>query len=437
MATTFNLPSSPTVGQTETLPSGALVRWNGFEWVNVGSLPADAPFDSAQYTRRNGIWVPNTVAASQITDSTSVGRAVLTATDDVAVRAATNSAKNLSYGFRNKVINGEMQVAQFNNTNTYTVNGSPYIIDQWRFYANSSNPINVTATFSGSSGIVGIPNYLRMTANIAHTLVTTGYFLFGQGFEGVTYSELGWGTAAAQPAVLTFYVRSSVPGTYAVALRDYNQSYSFVAPVVISAANTWTPITVNVPAITTGNFQLNSVVMGGDLLFNVGCGPAPQAPTANAWIAGNYYGLPGQANAMGTNGATFDLAGVQLEPGTVATPFEHHAYPLELNMCQRYWQSDISDGRPLLVIRHTTSGAFGGTQPFFRQYNVRMRTVPVVSIYSSLGRANIGNELVNNTTPSNSFVSNIYSGANSIHNASALAEVGDYFYAWGDYNAQM
>jgi hypothetical protein len=176
---------------------------------------------------------------------------------------------------------------------------------------------------------------LLTVTTVDSSLDGTDQYFISQQIEGLNVADLGWGTANAQAVTLSFWVKSSLTGTFGNSLRNsaLNRSYPFA--YTISSANTWEKKTVTIPGDTTGTW-LTSNGTGISLTFSIGTGPDRRG-TAGAWTSGSLNGVTGQTQLISTNGATFYITGVQLEVGTSATPFERRLYNQELANCQRYY----------------------------------------------------------------------------------------------------
>jgi hypothetical protein len=229
-----------------------------------------------------------------------------------------------------------MRIDQRNAGVSSTVNGlnSLYTLDRWEGSDISDGVFTVQR-----SGVVpvGFTSSLAVTVTTADaSLAATQYAHVCQNIEGNNISDLEWGTSDAVPITLSFWTRSSLTGTFGGAIRnnDANRSYPFNYP--ISTANTWEYKTITIPGDTTGTWLKDSN-RGMSVFFSLGSG-STFAGTVGSWATANYVGATGAINVMGTLNATWYLTGVQLEVGTVATPFERRSYETELALCYRYFQ---------------------------------------------------------------------------------------------------
>jgi hypothetical protein len=157
--------------------------------------------------------------------------------------------------------------------------------------------------------------------------------------EGFNAADLDYGTASAKTTTLSFWVRSSVVGTYGVGLSNSSFDRSYVATYNVDSADTFEYKTITIPGDTTGTW-LKTNGMGIALSFDLGCGTDTNG-TADAWQTGFKVRTSGCVNWVATGSATFRITGVQLEAGSVATPFERRPYGAELALCQRYFEKSF------------------------------------------------------------------------------------------------
>jgi len=229
-------------------------------------------------------------------------------------------------------------------------NTNPYTIDRWQAIGQSSD--GVYSVQQDSSAPVGFNYSAKITITTADASIgATQQYLFRQLIEGYNVADLNWGTANAKTVTLSFWVRSSVTGTFGASIRNaaVNRAYPFTYS--ISDADTWEQKTVTITGDTTGTWE-KTTSTGLEVVFSLGSG-ADRLDTAGAWVAANRTGVTGQTNLIATNGATWYITGVQLEAGSVATSFERRHYGQELALCQRYFEKvgfgDGSSRYPTLV----------------------------------------------------------------------------------------
>lgn len=256
-----------------------------------------------------------------------------------------------SYTFRNKIINGAMEIDQRNaGAEISPAVGSVYYLDRWMAISTAAGKFKIKQNGGSIIPPPGFINYLGITSLSAYTAGASEAFGIRQIIEGFNCADLAWGTANARPITISFWVQSSLTGTFGLGLGNNGFTRAYPASYTISSANTWEYKTITVPGDTTGTW-LTSNNIGLYLTWQFGYGSSLSG-TANAWNAGTAFAPTGAVSVVGTNGATFYLTGVQVEVGSVATPFERRSYTTELALCQRYyiqWTGDSSaTGFPML-----------------------------------------------------------------------------------------
>jgi len=250
---------------------------------------------------------------------------------DSSLQAAAASP----YVLKNRIINGDMRIDQRNAGAAVTINNAADIYTLDRFSAIGQTTDGVYTVQRSTVAPTGFVNSLLVTVTTADASIGSGQFYdFSQFIEGLNVADLGWGTANAQTVTLSFWVRSSVTGTFGGAIRNssFNRSYPF--SYVISAANTWEYKTITISGDTSGTW-LTTNGIGLGVTWSLGEGSS-RLGTAGSWSGSNFAGATGQTNLISTLNATLYLTGVQLEVGTSATPFERRLYNQELANCYRY-----------------------------------------------------------------------------------------------------
>jgi hypothetical protein len=241
-----------------------------------------------------------------------------------------------SMGFRNRIINGDMRIDQRNAGASVTPTASnTYTLDRWNTILTQSSKFSVQQNAGSVTPPSGFSKYLGVTSLSAYSVLTGDAFSVIQYIEGFNTADLGWGAAGAQTVTLSFWVRSSLTGTFGGTLRNGGGTRSYPFTYTISAANTWEQKTVTIAGDTAGTWAADNTA-GIGVQFSLGAGSTYTA-TAGAWATGLYVSATGATSVVGTNGATFYITGVQLEAGSVASAFERRDYGRELMMCQRYF----------------------------------------------------------------------------------------------------
>jgi hypothetical protein len=264
------------------------------------------------------------------------------ATPTTAITVAANQsvtfaqAANLpnTFGFKNRLINSAMVIDQRNAGAVVTPANAAYTLDRWIYYSSQASKFTVEQTITGVAAPVGFTDYLGATVASAVTIGSGDFFNIAQLIEGFNISDLAWGTANAATITLSFWVRSSLTGTFGGALRNSAANRSYPFAYTISSANTWEQKTITIAGDTSGTWLTNNGV-GVTVAFGLGVGSSVSG-TAGAWAGANLLSATGATSVVGTNGATFYITGVQLEKGSTATSFDYRPYGTELALCQRY-----------------------------------------------------------------------------------------------------
>jgi hypothetical protein len=208
-----------------------------------------------------------------------------------------------------------------------------YTLDRYNVLMPVASKFTVAQSSTAPTGFV---NSLLVTSSSAYTVGASEGFGIQQVIEGYNIADLGWGTANAKTVTLSFWVRSSLTGTFGGALQNYASDRSYPFSYTVSSANTWTQASVTIAGDTTGTWTTTN--SGGiALIFSMGTG-ATKSGTAGVWGSTYYTSVTGATSVVGTSGATWYVTGVQLEVGSSATSFEYRQYQQELALCQRYFE---------------------------------------------------------------------------------------------------
>jgi len=270
------------------------------------------------------------------------------------------------YGFKNRIINGAMVIDQRNaGASVSTASGAAaYTIDRFKIDYSQTSKFTLQQNAGSVTPPVGFGNYLGVTSSSAYSVLAGDYFQISQAIEGFNTSDLAWGTANAATVTLSFWVRSSLTGTFGGALQNSAVNRSYPYSYTISAANTWEQKTITIAGDTSGTWIGATNGIGLAVSFNLGMG-STRSGTANAWASANYLAPTGATSVVGTNGATFYITGVQLEKGSTATSFDYRPYTTELQLCQRYYNRWSGANSPNIGL--ATALLTGGTAPSARR----------------------------------------------------------------------
>jgi hypothetical protein len=338
-----------------------------------------------------------TASTGAFTTLSATGNVTLgdAAADTVTVNGTTNfvaaptiGGVGLGMGFKNRIINGAMMLDQRNAGASVTPASGDYTLDRYRVYMTQASKFTLQQNAGAVTPPVGYGFYLGCTSSSAYSILSTDYFTLRQRIEGFNFADMAWGTANAATVTVSFWVRSSLTGTFGGVLANSAGNRSYPFSYTISAANTWEQKTVTIAGDTTGTWIGATNGVGAQLIFSLGAGSTYLA-TANAWTASEEYGVTGQVNVVATNAATWYITGVQLEKGSTATSFDYRPYGTELALCQRYFEKSYDIGvAPAsaasfgYVCGKVASNTVASTENYAQtSFAVSKRAQPTVTLY--------------------------------------------------------
>ena len=288
--------------------------------------------------------------------------------DDSSLQGAAASP----YVLKNRIINGDMRIDQRNAGASVTASTTgAYALDRWYLEEATDGAATVQQV---SDGPTGFTNSLKVTVTSTDTSIgASQYFEVDQNIEGFNTADLSFGTASASTITISFWVKSSLTGTFGGSIRNSAANRSYPFSYTISSANTWEQKTVTITGDTSGTWIGATNGIGLRLTFALAAGSSLSG-TVNTWAGANLLAPTGSTNLMGTASATWQVTGVQLEIGTSATPFERRLYGQELINCQRYFE--------LISMTGMTGTAGSNRVALSRPYVVVKRASPTVAFFS-------------------------------------------------------
>ena len=281
------------------------------------------------------------------------------------------SANNLGM-FRDRIINGSMQVNQRGVTSSnYTGTISRSVYDRYyleNLNVNTNSIINITQNTLTSSDTpyqLGFNNSLKITINGVDSGASSRWFGgLCQNIEGYNISDFSLGTVYSSPFTVSGWFRSSMStgSTVTLSTRTFSgaTSYSYLTNTIVTGSNNWQYLKMTVPPLVISGSIITS--SNNALQLFIAPSAADGTNTTNSWIGNATYTSPTTTNWANTVGNWVEITGVQLEKGTMATPFEFRPYSRELKLCQRYyWQQvntfyvsalDTTNGDPRVWMNH-------------------------------------------------------------------------------------
>ena len=287
---------------------------------------------------------------------------------------------------RNMIINGAMNIHQRGGTISYAHDGttSAYSLDRFKLYTSGTDEWDGTVAqhtmSSADYNTTGFSKAFLLTTGTAESAVASNESAsIQQRIEAQNLQHLQYGTASAKSIILSFWVKASVTGTYAVGLYKADSTARVINKTIAISDTNWNKYTLTFPGDTdsgatiandngTGIYVLWHLMAGSD--FNDGANTSWENYASAGWAGGH-----AQNGIMTTSGATWYLTGVQLELGSVATPFEHRSYTDELLKCWRYYYK-IVEGH----LKWVGSGGYYSSSIFvcYKQWPVEMRATPTI-----------------------------------------------------------
>jgi hypothetical protein len=309
------------------------------------------------------------------------------------VEATSGPTSTQLAGNRNKIINGAMMIDQRNAGASSVPSTNTYLLDRWRIYQSVQSKLTIGQNLGSITPPAGFSNYLGVSVSTPYTITATDYYFLNQNIEAFNTADLSWGASSAKSVTLSFWVYSSLIGTFGGSLENAASTRVYPFSYSIPVANTWTQIAISIAGDTTGTWLGATNGTGIQLALSLGTG-STYSGTAGSWSSNDYRSVTSAVSILGTNGATFYITGVQLEKGATATPFENRLYGAELALCQRYYETNFSGTKVptntynnytnLSVGSQTYAGGSGGSQQVLGPvpFVVSKRAAPTVYVYS-------------------------------------------------------
>ena len=313
--------------------------------------------------------MPSELKVNTITEATS-GSGITFAKDVIP-------ATPLSH--RNMIINGAMQVHQrlAVNTEVAATSSGTFSADRFRFWSNVGSSLPESQVRNDDAP-AGFKYSWKRTTNAGSSIASNSYDAVLTKIEGYDIAHLNFGTSNAKTVTFSFYVKSSIAGTFSIMFANVDNSRVLLKEYTVNSANTWERKSITFTGATDGTWNSTNGI-GLTILFGLGYGSNYTSSTANSWLSSGKYQTTSSTTAIATtNGATFQLTGLQLELGSVATPFEHRSYGEELANCQRYLLavcSPLHDHDKYLGTGFYYSGSY---MMMYVSHPVDMRSAPTI-----------------------------------------------------------
>ena len=309
----------------------------------------------------------STLRTTNLQNASAASPAFVLAADGSATANLSSVNGGPIAGSRNRIINGDMRIDQRNAGASYAqATTAIYGLDRWK--TDIDTGLGRWSVQQVSDAPAGFTNSLKATITTQEAQPVNALHQIYQPIEGYNVADLAFGTASASDVTVSFWVKASVTGTYS--LNVFSTDRSYTTSFVVNSADAWEYKTITVPGATDGTWATDN---GPSMYleFTIG-GGTDKVRTADTWSSATVGVVAGSVYLPATSGATFQVTGVQLEPGTVATPFERRSYGQELALCQRYYET----GRVSAFATSTNTHHLGA--PCF--YKVTKRAAPTVAL---------------------------------------------------------
>jgi len=290
-------------------------------------------------------------------------------------KVQSRGTENVGQGSSNLIINGAMTISQ-RGSSFASANG--YTLDRYGYYRSGGGAVTVSQDTDTPSDF---KNSLKIAVTTNDSSVTSGdYYILQQKIEGQNIAQLNYGSSDAKTTTLSFFVKSSVTGTYSGSLRNQATDRSFVFQYTVSSANTWEQKSIAIVGDTSGTW-LTSNDTGISLVFSLGQGTTYASSTVGSWHSGNYHGSTTEQDFISNASATFYITGIQLESGSQASDFQHEDIGTTLAKCDRYYQKSEGNNYTVFLVGGIDSS--GGSAYVSRRLRVPMRAIPSFSFSNS------------------------------------------------------
>ncbi len=283
---------------------------------------------------------------------------------------------------RNLIINGAMNVAQRSPNVAVNIPGGKTVTDVDRFGQWTKT---ADANWKSAQQVYDAPadfQYSRKITSLAANTIEAGtYHTVRYAVEGYDAAQLNCGLSSAKTVTLSFYVKSSLTGTFGLNFTNGANNRSYPTTYTISNPNVWERKTITVTLDTSGTW-LKTNGVGLEINWQLAIGSSYSTSTLNQWQ--DHWRFPSSAtDILATNGATWQLTGVQLEVGDTATTFEHRSYGEEESRCFRYFFSSIAD-------KYWYNGHGGNVNDYTEiSFQTKMRDTPTITFGAAITETNL------------------------------------------------
>ena len=337
-----------------------------------------------------------------ITDGLNVTGVSTVANITATTVTSTNIVNSTPLSNRNKVINGAMTVSQ--RGSSFAAANNVFTLDRYKIFGSHDGAVTVTQSSTSPDDFA---NSLKVDVTTADTSIAAGqYIQLNHRIEAQDLQDLAYGTSAAKTITVSFYVRSNVTGNYSFAIQLPDNSNKQVSLVyTINSADTWERKTFSIAGDTSGGINDDNG-NGFNIFWNLAIGTQYTSGTQrSAWhaYADADFAAGHAVNLLSSTSNEWHLTGVQIEVGSVATPFEHKTYAQELNRCMRYYEGIyMGTGTALFRTYTNTAGSPSNCSNTDYNFKVEKRASPTWAVEGNAQWAPANNTTAMSAYPSKS-----------------------------------
>jgi hypothetical protein len=324
------------------------------------------------------------------TTETLTNKTRAAATNVIEARSGPDGS---AFSFRNKIIGGDFTTNPWQRGTSFTgLAHEAFGADRFGIAYSMDGVCNVLKTADAPTAAqAGLftEHCLHVDVTTADATLAAGqFYLLMHKIEGLNAASFGFGQAGTRYVTLSFWHKHTKTGIYCVSLHNSAINRSYIAEYTQDVTDTWEQAVITIPVDTSGTWLYTNAI-GIRLHFSM-AGGTDLHGAANSWIGAADWCTANQVNALDSTDNNFKIALVQLEAGSVATPFESRPYGTELAMCQRYYEQSYIEGTAPGTAT-TTNQATGrwayidGTADALTAhfpFKVTKRAAPTVTFYS-------------------------------------------------------
>lgn len=326
----------------------------------------------------------------EITQKGGVVRLVSDGTSKWDILLSGNPFASSLFTGRNKIINGDFNIWQ-RNTSFAAVADAAFCADRW-FYGKDPTGVHTITRDTDVPSLAQAGRIFNYSLKVDCTtlnasIASTSRCIVGQVIEGFNFLPI-----AQRIFTMSFWVKATKTGVYCISLQNSASDRTIVMEYTVNVSDTWEYKTITFPASPSAGTWNYTNGAGLQVLFVLAAGSNFQG-SAGSWSSSNLIKTSNQVNALDSTSNNFFLCGVQIEEGSVATPFEQRLFQDELKICERYCEktydyatfpaaaTTVGQVQSSSNAAAVTTGNIG----IGVRYRTRKRTTPTLAIYDSAG----------------------------------------------------